>query len=156
MAQLSFTLTGNDTVTISKGNTQRTLKNFAQGAVAQLTFANNVVNVDIAKDGGILANDISGNKASISLRILAGTSDDNFFLNELASFKQNPAGYVVLNATFIKNFGDGAGVISKRTYTVNGGAVTKNPDLTYDVNGDVNQAVNVYNLDFTDSTMATN
>ncbi len=156
MALNTLVLTGNDTITYNKGGVSRTLRNFAQGAVSQITFPNNVANVEVAKDGGIIANDVGGNKASQSLRILAGSPDDNYLLNELASFKQNPSGYVVLNATVIKNFGDGSGVVSKRTYTISGGVVTKNPELTYDVNGDVNQAVNVYTVDFVDSTIATN
>ena len=156
MALQNLVLTGNDTVTIAKGGASRTIINFAQGAVAQVTFPNNVANTDVAKDGGIIANDVKGSQANLVLRILAGTPDDTYFLSELASFIQNPAGYVALNATIIKNFGDGAGNVARRTYTLAGAAVMKNPELTYDVNGDVNQAVNVYTLEFVNTTIATN
>jgi hypothetical protein len=156
MALQTVTLTGNDTITLIKGGVSTTLQNFAQGAVAQIAFSDNVANVDVAKGGGIIANNVKGLQSTLTLRILAGSPDDNYLLGELSSFTQNPSSYVVLGGSLIKNFGDGTGAVSKRTYTINGGAVTKLPEATSDVNGDVNQAVNVYTIDFVNTTISTN
>ena len=50
---------------------------------------------------------------------------------------------------FIKNSGDGAGVVNADTYALSAGVFTKtNPDVKDNAEGDVAQAVSVYNLKF--------
>lgn len=156
MALNTAVFTGADSLAITKDTLTRNLKNFAQGAIAQVTFNNDIANSDVAKDGGIVSPDVRGGLAELTVRLLAGSDDDNFFLNEIASYRQNSSGYIMLGATFIKNFGDGRGNVSKRTYTLNGGAVSRIPQFTTDVNGDVEQAINVYLIRFIDSTISTN
>lgn len=141
-------LTGSDTIKING----RILNDFADGDVAVLTFPNELLQVKTGKNGNsIYAFNYSGQQAEVTLRLIRGGSDDKFLNNLLALFKNDPASFSLMIGEFIKNVGDGAGNVTQDIYNMTGGAFKKNTDVKQNAEGDVEQAVAIYSLIFSNS-----
>jgi hypothetical protein len=150
-----FRLVGADTISLSvnAAAANRVLADFGHGEIAKLTFATDIATVKTGKNGNaIFASNQSGNQANLEVKVLRGSSDDGALQSQLAAYKADPIGFVLINGTLVKKIGDGAGGISSDTFSLSGGVFTKNVEFISNVEGDVEQAISVYTLQFAFAT----
>lgn len=147
---MSVSLTGSDTTILSKlGNQDRILKDLADGDCVNIDIPNNLAEVKSGKDqNAIIAFNSSGQVVNVTLRIIAGSPDDKFLNSEIASYKGNNAGYILLSGEFIKRVGNGAGVVSNIIYKFSNGLIQKYPTAKENQDGDTEQSLSIYNLIF--------
>ena len=142
---MSVALTGNDTTIIN----DRILSNLADGDAVTLDYPNNLVEIKKGKNGNVLyAFNATGEQTTTTIRVLKGSADDKFLNQELNTYRNNKAGYILLTSQFIKNIGDGAGNIANEIYNMTAGIVQKIPNTKENVEGDTEQAVSIYQIIF--------
>ena len=143
----SYALTGADVVILN----DIPLKDFADGDIGTLEFGNDLFALQTGKNGNsIFAYDEAGRNATLTVRLLMSSKDDKR-LNGLVPEHENFAGTVLLNGSVVKMIGDGTGKISYNTYLLKGGLIQKKPNMTSNVNGETNQAVVEYVIQFADA-----
>lgn len=141
----SVTLTGDDVVILS----DRILADLADGDAVVIDVPNDIVTGKKGKNGNVtISFNAQGEVVDVTLRVLKGSADDKYLNSELNSYRQNKSGYVLLTAEFIKNVGDGEGNIIKEIYTLSAGFIKKLPAVKDNVEGDNEQSVSVYALQF--------
>lgn len=142
----TFTITGDDTLTIGG----RVLTDLADADNSTVTFPNNVVESKTGKNGNtIFAKNAMGQNADLVVRVIRGSSDDRFLQGELTKVSSGDiSSYTLLDGSFVKRLGDGAGVVILDTYTMTGGIPNKKIDGKENSDGDIEQAVSVYNFKF--------
>ena len=146
----SYTLTGDDTIIINN----MPLHDFPNGDIATLDLPNNLMEIATGKNGNtIFALDEAGNNATLTVRVLLSSNDDKR-LNGLIPPSDGFASYVLLTGSVVKQVGDGAGNISYNTYLLQGGMVQKKPAIKSNVNGDVEQAIVEYVIQFANAARA--
>lgn len=144
-------LTGRDTITINN----RILNDFADEVVAEITFPNDLVNLKTGKGGNtVYGFNASGRQCEMVLRILRGTPDDAFLNSILLSQNSNFSGFTLITGTMVKNIGDGAGNIRLDSYILSGGTIKRSVEIMESAAGDVNQAVAVWHLQFSNAPRA--
>lgn len=140
-----FRLVGNDTILING----RTLADFGHGEIGKITFETAVVTVKTGKNGSaIFASNESGNQATVEIRVLRGSSDDKALNTINLQYKTDPVSFTLINGVITKKLGDGAGAITSDTFTLTGGVITKNVEVLSNIEGDVEQAISVYTMQF--------
>ena len=140
----TYTLTGDDSIIIN----DVPLKDFADGDIATLDLPNNLMEISTGKDGNtIFALNEAGNNATLTVRPLLSSATDKR-LNGLLPKSESFAGYVLLTGAVTKQVGDGAGNISYNSYVLQGGMIQKKPAIKSNVNGDTQQAVVEYVIQF--------
>ncbi len=145
MAGQSFVVTADDTLTLN-GNV---FANFADGDISVISFPNMKADSKTGKNGnGIISQNQMGKNATMVLRLLRGSADDQFLNNLLLTADNNFAGQTLLTGTFVKTLGNGAGTIISDNYTLSGGFFEKNIEVKENVEGQTDQGVSVYNLKF--------
>lgn len=140
-----YALTGNDTLVING----RVLTEFADQSTVTIEFGNARVGHTTGKNGNtIISEDKQGENATLSLRIIAGSSDDTF-LNGL-SVKQadDLPSFALMTGTFAKRIGNGLGGIKNLNYSLRGGVFENNVNASENLQGDNEQAVAIYTLWF--------
>lgn len=141
-------MSGNDTVTINN----QVLSDFADGTCVELTFPNDIANVKTGKNGNaIYGLNESGKQCEVKLRMLRGSSDDQFLNNLLSQQQANFAGTVLLIGQFIKKIGDGQGNIISDTYIMSGGVFMKQIEGKSNVEGETEQSIAIYSIRFSNS-----
>ena len=147
----TVSLTGKDTISING----RILNDFADANVAELTFENTLVNLKTGKNGNtIYGFNYSGRQCKVTLRLLRASADDVFMNSLLLNLKNNPAGFTLMVGEFDKNIGDGQGNIHVDSYVLSGGTFDKETDVKENADGDVEQAVAIYHLIFSNAPRA--
>lgn len=144
----SVSLTGKDTIKING----RIFNDLADGEVANLEYPQELLTVKTGKNGNsIYAFNAMGRMCNFTIRVLRGTSDDKYLNKLLATFRNNPATFVLLTGEFVKHVGDGDGNIISDIYILSGGAFRKEVEAKENVEGDTEQAVAVYSLVFSNA-----
>lgn len=145
-----YTLTGDDVIIIN----DIPLNDFPDNDIATLELPNNLMEISTGKDGNtIFALNESGNNATLTVRVLMSSATDKR-LNGLIPPSEGFARYVLLNGSVVKQVGDGAGNVSYNTYLLSGGMVQKKPAIKSNVNGDTQQAVIEYVIQFANAARA--
>lgn len=145
---MTFALTGNDTIIINN----RPLADFGTGDICNLTFADNLTDMQVGKNGNsIITYNPQGKKVDVELKLLAGSSDDKFLNSLLLALSNDFPSFTLLSGSFGKRIGDGNGAINNITYTLSGGTFAKNIDAKENVEGDKEQAQVLYRLTFASS-----
>ena len=140
----SYALTGNDVIIIN----DIPLKDFANGDLGNLEVPNNLFTMATGKNNNtIFALDESGNNGTLTVRVLMSSADDKR-LNGLIPNSDDFARTVLLSGSVVKQVGDGVGNVSYNTYILTGGMVQKRPNIKTNVNGDTDQAVVEYVIQF--------
>jgi len=138
-------LSGQDTAIINN----RVLRDFADGDCVTLSFANEIASVKTGKNGNsIYGLNESGRQCDVEMRLIRGSSDDQFLNNLLSQQTFNFSGFILMIGEFIKKVGDGAGNITNDTYIMSGGVFTKPVPAKTNTDGDVEQSVSVYSMKF--------
>ena len=142
-----LTLSGSDTFTLNN----RTFADFADGNCVELEFPNDIANVKTGKNqNSIFGYNATGANAELTLRIVRGGNDDKFLNNLLVqqANSNNFSGTVLLNGTFIKKLGDGAGNVTSDTYILSGGIFQKNIPGRTNAEGETEQSISIYKFKF--------
>ena len=143
----SYALTGADTIILN----DIPLKDFADNDIGNLEISNDLFAMSTGKNGNtIFAYDEAGRNATLTVRILMSSNDDKR-LNGLVPKHEGFASTVLINGSVVKMVGDGQGNISYNTYLLKGGMIQKKPNMISNVNGEVNQAVVEYTIQFADA-----
>jgi hypothetical protein len=145
---MTFALTGNDTIIINN----RPLADFGTGDICTLTFADNLTDMQVGKNGNsIITYNPQGKKVDVELKLLAGSSDDKFLNSLLLGLSTDFPSFTLLSGSFGKRIGDGTGAINNINYTLSGGTFAKGIDTKENVEGDKEQAQVLYRLTFASS-----
>jgi hypothetical protein len=138
-------LVGADTVQING----RLFTDFPHGEIGKLSYSTDIMTVKTGKNqNAIFAVNESGNQATLELRILRGSEDDKWMNQQHVLQKSDPTHFVLANGEIVKAIGDGQGTVTNDTYVLTGGAFTKNIDVVSNVEGEVEQAVAKYTMQF--------
>lgn len=141
----TYNLTGADTFVLY----DRVFNNLADGDTVTITYPNNSTEAKTGKNGNtIFAQNMSGMNANVTIRVLRGSSDDQFLAGKKATFEQDYAAGELANGSFVKRLGDGSGNVVNDVYSLKGGAFQRGIDSKENVQGDTDQAVSVYNMIF--------
>lgn len=147
----SVSLTGNDVVTLNG----RVFHDFAQNDVIVLDFAAELIKVQASKNGNIVYGlNEDGKLSSLTLRLLAGSSDDQYINSLLASQIQDLSSFILIVGSFVKRVGDGKGNVTNVIYNTLGGVVKKFPKAKTNTTGDVDQSVVEWMLEFGSNSRA--
>lgn len=145
---MTTSLTGNDTITLNG----RILNDSADGDIGHLTFPNDIMAVKTGKNGNSLyAFNATGRQCELMLRVIRGSSDDKFLNGLFAEMAANPPAFSLVTGEFIKNIGDGAGNILQDIYVMTGGVFKKAPEVVENMEGNIEQAVTIWTLTFTNA-----
>lgn len=141
-------LSGSDTIVING----RVINDFADQNVGDLSFPNNVAVVKTGKNGNSLyALNTTGLQADLKLRIVRGSADDKFMLALYNSQQNNFAGFVLMQASIVKQLGDGLGNITYDTYACIGGIFVKAQPVISNPEGNTEQNITMYEIMFSNA-----
>ena len=141
----TFTVTSDDTLTLYG----RVFNDIADNDVSVITFPNDAVNVSTGKNKNtIFSKSEKGSNATLVLRLIRGSNDDQFMQSQIAAMNQDFVSTVLATGSFVKRLGDGQGNVRNDVYTLAGGVITRQVDGKENVAGDTEQGVSVYNMMF--------
>lgn len=144
----ALALSGNDTINISG----TVLSDLGEGNVVELTFPNTIAKLKIGKNGNaIYALDTTGQMCETKIKVLRGSSDDQYLLNLLNIQQNNFAGTILLIGQFIKTMGDSFGNLTSDTYILSGGVFTKIPEAKTNVEGEIDQSETTYTIQWSNA-----
>jgi hypothetical protein len=142
----TFTITGDDTLTLF----DRVFADIADGDTSTITFPNDLVTMKTGKNGNALySRNAQGNNADVVLRLVKGSSDDEFLQSQLDAQERDFPSFALANGSFVKRLGNGLGDVKLEKYQMQGGVIRRIPDSKENVEGDTEQAVTSYQLMFT-------
>ncbi len=143
MGRVAFT--GSDVIVIGS----RIFSDLANGDVATLEFPNNLAEGAVSKyEGGIVAYNVAGKTADLTIRVIRGSGDDKFLNSEMNLYFSNRSSYPTLSGEFVKKIGSEDGPTTYDTYILGIGYVQKLPTVKDNVEGDVGASVTEYSLRF--------
>ena len=138
-------LTGEDVQVIDS----RPITDFADGDTTNIDFPNNLVEVKTGKNGNtIYGRNRPGENATVTIRLLVGSSDDKYMNGRMAEYKADPASFPLISSEFIKRVGDGEGAVTNVIYKFTGGVIQKIPNTKENVEGDTEQSVVIWQMVF--------
>ena len=128
----------------------RIITDFADGKTTTIAIPNEWANVTTGKNGnGIIARNANGKNSVLTLRLMRGSSDDNFLQAKIAAADADFVAQELATGEYVKRIGDGEGNVKRDVYTLLGGSFSKiAPDAEEDVSGTADQAVAVYVIKF--------
>lgn len=139
-------ITGNDVLTLD----DRIIQDLADQSVIDLSFPNKVAALKVGKNrNAIFAENATGYSCDLKIRLIRRSKDDGYLLGRYnAQTGGNYSGFVLLQGSFVKQVGDGAGNISYDTYTLQGGIFVSGQPALSNPEGNTDQAVTVYEVMF--------
>lgn len=141
-------MSGDDVVILN----DRIFQDLADDTFAELVFPNKAVKVKVGKNGNaIYGLDETGKLANFKIRVIRGSSDDQFLNALLATQQRSISSFVLIKGEFIKKIGDGNGVVKNDKYLVSGGVIEKVPDAKGNASGESDQSVVIYELVFSNA-----
>ena len=141
----SVSLSGADTIQIDG----RVLQNLADLDCVKLSFPNDIAAMKTSKNGNtIYALNETGKIAECEIRVLLGSDDDKYLNSRLQEMKSDFSSFILVTGSFAKRVGDGAGVISTKIYQCSGGVFKKQPEAKTSAEGDTEQSVAIYMIQF--------
>lgn len=150
---MSVSLTGKDTIAIgSRGLALRIMVDLADGDTGVLDFPNNLVEAKTGKNGNtIYAFNSTGKVVTGTFRFMRGSADDKYLNSEMNRYLLDQAAYTLLDGEVIKRVGDGEGNVTSDVYSLDGGIIQKMPNAKENVEGDIEQAVTIWQFIFANS-----
>lgn len=143
MAQ--YTITGEDTFIIN----DRVITDFIDGDISTITYNEDLYTSRTGKNGNTIHSyNEAGVNADCVIRLLKGSSDDQYFRGLVATAMRDKVGIQLLNGSLVKRLGDGAGNIISEVANLQGGVIRKIAPTKSNANGDIEQAVSVYEIKF--------
>lgn len=146
-----YALTGNDDLYIN----DVPINDLTDGSTIQITFPNEKVGTSTGKNGNtVYATNEQGKNAQLELRVVAGSKTDAFLNGLSIQQDRDLPGFSVMNGSFSKRVGDGAGNIKRINYTLLGGVFRQNIDTQENLQGDTEQGTALYRLFFASAQRA--
>lgn len=146
-----YALTGNDDLYINDVS----INDLTDGSTIQITFPNEKVGTSTGKNSNtVYATNEQGKNAQLELRVVAGSKTDAFLNGLSIQQDRDLPGFSVMNGSFSKRVGDGAGNIKRINYTLLGGVFTQNIDTQENLQGDTEQGTALYRLFFASAQRA--
>ena len=146
-----YALTGNDDLYIN----DVPINDLTDGSTIQITFPNEKVGTSTGKNGNtVYATNEQGKNAQLELRVVAGSKTDAFLNGLSIQQDRDLPGFSVMNGSFSKRVGDGAGNIKRINYTLLGGVFRQNIDAQENLQGDTEQGTALYRLFFASAQRA--
>ncbi len=140
-----FTMTSEDTVVLF----DRVLNDLADGDAVTVSYSSDKVATTTGKNGNtIFSKNEKGKNANVTMRVMRGSSDDQFLMGKMASTDKDFGGSTLAEGSFVKRLGDGQGNARNDVYTLNGGTFMREIDGKENLAGDTEQGVAIYNLMF--------
>lgn len=147
----SVSLTGKDVICLNG----RVIHDFASGDIAKLSFDDDLVKVQAAKDGNIIyALNENGKMAKLELLLLLGSADDRYLNSLIASQNSDLSAFILIAGSFVKRVGDGQGNVKNVIYNTLGGVITRYPGASSNTTGATEQSVASWSLHFGNNTRA--
>lgn len=144
-------LSGSDTITLNNN----LFTGLADGDCIKLTFPNDIANVKTGKNGNsIFGLNEMGKQCAVEMRLIRGCLDDKFMNNLLVQQQANFAAFPLMFGEFIKQVGNGLGVISNDTYILSGGVFVKQVEAKTNVEGETEQSISIYMMKFSNAPRA--
>ena len=141
----SASLTGKDVIQVDGTN----FTNFAKGDVCLIEFPDDLVNVEVGKDGNVIAAAMAnGRRADVTLRVLLGSPNDKYLNSRRIQQLQDFGLFVTLNVKLVKRVGDGFGNLALVTYVGTFGMFKRDPDAKSNTDGEIEQSIAIYRLIF--------
>lgn len=141
----SVSLTGTDVVVIDG----RVFHDLADQDAVTIEYAEDLAKVKASKNGNtIFALNELGRVAVITARLLLGSSDDKFLNSRLAEMQADFSSFILLQGAFVKRVGAGDGVVSNVVYQCTGGVFKKIPMAKTSAEGDAEQSVSIWTMEF--------
>lgn len=145
----TFTLTGDATLTLF----DRVFADLADDDVSSATFPDDLVKLKTGKNRNtIFSKDATGENGTLVLRLIRGSSDDQFLQGKLSVVERDFISTELCNGQLALRLGDGEGNVVTDVYTLGGGVINKKVDGKDNVSGDTSQGVSVYNMKFANVT----
>lgn len=140
-------ITSDDTLTLY----DRVFADFAEGDVSSISFPNDLVTAKTGKNKNtIFAKNAPGDNAVLTLRLMRGSSDDEFLQGQISDMERDFVSTILATGEFVKRLGDGDGNVKRDVYTMLGGMIQRKPDGRENVDGDIEQGVVIYTIVFAD------
>jgi hypothetical protein len=138
-------ITGADTINIFG----RVLTDFANDDCGALAIPDELSTMNVGKNGNVIvAQNNSGLRGDMTLRLLRGSDDDAFLNGEIASFLADPASYELMQGQFVKRVGDGKGNVTNDTYILSAGAPKRIPGAVDNAQGTPDNSIVIYEIAF--------
>lgn len=136
-------LSGSDTAMLNN----RILSDVADGDWLVMTFPNKIAAAKTGKNGNtIYAYNATGQNFEMVVRLIRGSSDDQFLNGLLVQQQSNFAAFPLMIGSFVKQIGDGLGNITSDTYILSGMVFEENIGAKSNAEGDTEQSVAVYHF----------
>ena len=147
----TYALTGNDSFILNN----RVFNDMADGSTISITFPNEKTGHTTGKNGNtVYSTDKQGLNAECELRLIAGSSDD-IWLNGLSIEQERDLPtFTLLNGSFTKRIGNGAGKVKFINYVLLSGVIRQNIDTDENLQGETEQGIAVYRLFFAEAQRA--
>lgn len=130
----------------------RVFNDFADDDVSAITFPDDLVTMKTGKNGNtIFSKNEQGRRATAVIRLMRGSSDDQFMQGKISRSKANFVVTSLAFGEFAMHVGDGEGGFIRDVYTLKGGMITRQIDGKENVSGDTAQGVCVYTIGFADA-----
>lgn len=141
----AYTVTSDDSLTLNG----RVFVDFADGDVTMIQYPNDMSASKTGKNGnGIISRNRQGDNATAVLRLLRGSPDDQFLQNLLSAALNGWTTQTLLSGEFVKQLGDGAGGTARDVLSLAGGTFKKQVEAKENVEGQTDQGVAIYSLEF--------
>jgi hypothetical protein len=138
-------LTGSDVIKVNG----TLLTDLADGNCVELTYPNKLAEVKTGKNSNsIYAENKTGLNGEVKLRLVRGSDDDKYLSSLLASQLLDFSAFSLITGQFIKKVGDGQGNVNSYNYQLQGGVFRVIPSAMTNVEGNVEQSVSVYEIQF--------
>lgn len=138
-------LTGQDTVQING----RIITALADGTPFDIQFPNDFGMVKVGKNGNsIYAKNSMGIVADVTMRLILGSSDDQYMTGLLAEWDRDESNFTLMTAMFVKRVGNGAGSVQSKIYQCSGGFFKRQVPAKTVADSDTDQSVAIYQMQF--------
>lgn len=145
----AFSLVGDATVSITPaGGATRVLTDFADGTIFDIDYVSDLINSTTGKEGNtVFVKDERGRNGKGSMRILKGSSDDNYLNGLFTDMKSSfGSGTKILTIDIVRKIVDGTGTTLTESFNLQGCLLTQMPKTSVNVHGDTEQAISVWNM----------
>jgi hypothetical protein len=123
------------------------ISTFANNDCGKVTFPNELVEIDVGKNGNVLAAiNFKGFICDFEIRLVMGASDDQYLNGLLNQFMSGSPSFNT--GFFTKNFVDANSNVVSASISVQGGFIQKAPEMIISANGNIEQTVALWKLRF--------
>lgn len=144
----TYALTGNDSFILN----DRVFNDMADGSTITITFPNEKTGHTTGKNGNtVFSTDKQGLNAECELRLIAGSKDDIWLNGINIEQERDLPTFTLLNGSFSKRIGDGAGKVKFINYVLLGGVIRQNIDTNENLQGETEQGIAIYRLFFAEA-----